>query len=903
LANSADSELVTDEPPDGGEGADIGEMGPPDPARRAGRFVPLWVAGAAAAVALAVYILEQSARLGPASLMVAVFVLSAAVFAPVVRLAAAAPVAESDGWSAGPEAMADAGLIRATVTGAPVVLFAVDSDGTFTLSEGQGLKKLGFSPGEVVGRSVFEVYGNHPEILGYVRRVLAGESISTTLEVGGLVFQTRYQPARDAGGRITGLYGVATDITDQHRTEDRLKQALSEQEVVLNNALVAILHVVKARTMTHNRRMAELFGYSEAELDGLPIKDLYVSSTEYAEDDAAVRRLFPQGEAYGGERLFRRKDGSTFWARFHGKNIDADDLRKGAIWVIEDVTKQREAEEGMRLAATVFETTNEGIMVTDADNVVVSVNPAFTEITGYHYDEAVGDTPRLLRSGRHDREFYRLMWRTIREKGRWEGEIWNRRKDGTIYPQWLSIATIRNETGGVEHYVGVFADLSKRKEAEEQLHYQANYDALTGLPNRQLLRDRLTLATQRAVAEHRVVALVYLDIDNFKIVNDSLGHALGDRLLVEMGRRIASCVRAGDTVARLGGDEFMIILPDLTGVSDSTKVVRKILESVAQPLGLDNQDESMVLTASAGIAIHPYDGVGAEDLMRNADTACFHAKEKGRSSYQYFTDDMNLRALERLSLESKLRRAVEREEFVLHYQPKVDLRGGRLSGLEALIRWDDPESGLIAPSRFIPLAEETGLIVPIGEWALRQACTQAKAWQDAGFKNLRIAVNLSGRQFHKRGLFSDIEQILEETGLAPESLELEITESAIMENTVEASAILARLADLGVRITIDDFGTGYSSLSYLRGFRVDALKIDRSFVVDIDENGDGGKLAAAVVAIAQSLNLRVVAEGVETEAQLAFLRQHWCDEMQGYLYSRPLPADEMEALLRESPRL
>jgi diguanylate cyclase (GGDEF)-like protein/PAS domain S-box-containing protein len=561
-------------------------------------------------------------------------------------------------------------------------------------------------------------------------------------------------------------------------------------------------------------------------------------------------------------------------------------------------------EERLRLASIIFDSTTECIMVTDSENRIVTVNPAFTAITGYAADDVIGKDPEILRSDRHDTVFFEKMWESLRDSDRWEGEIWNARKSGEAFPAWMSIVVVRDDNGDPGRCVAVFSDISRRKRDEERISYHANYDSLTDLPNRRLFQDRLRLELAHAAGSGHQAALLYVDLDNFKVVNESLGHAVGDALLVKMAERFKSCLGEGDTLSRIGGDVFVALLSHIHSAEETILIARDLLKTLSKPQVLDGRE--IVITASIGIALFPGDGDTPGDLIRNAGSAGYHAKERGRNTYQFFTEDMNVRAMERLSMENKLRRALERDELVLHYQPKVELRRGGVVGVEALVRWQSPEEGLVPPDRFIPLAEETGLIVPLGDWVLRQACAQAKKWLDAGLPAMPMAVNMSARQLTRRTLLADIARILEQTGLPPEFLELEITESSLMERIDETAVTLCQLRDMGIHLTADDFGTGYSSLNYLRSFPLDSIKIDQSFVSDIgvasDESGAEG-LVSAVIGIGQSLDLKVIAEGVENHQQLAFLRQQWCDQIQGFLFSRPVPADDFATLLGDARRL
>lgn len=568
---------------------------------------------------------------------------------------------------------------------------------------------------------------------------------------------------------------------------------------------------------------------------------------------------------------------------------------------LQDMLKEREellnfSNRHLRLAEKVFETTFEGIMMTDAHSAIESINPAFTKITGYELHEVLGKKPDILSSGQHDPEYYRKMRLELAKNGCWQGEIWNRRKNGEVYPEWLSISTVKNKEGQVTNYVAIFSDITERKASEDHVRHLAHHDALTNLPNRMLLMERLSHALAHAHRHEQRVAVMFLDLDRFKNINDTLGHMVGDQLLKSVAKRLSECVREDDTVARLGGDEFVIILEGVSNVQDVAGVAQKLINSLERPVMLERQE--MFVTTSIGISVYPDDGDSADILIKHADTAMYRAKEQGRNNYQFYTADMNTRALERLTMENSLRHALERNEFMLYYQPQVDLRTRSITGMEALLRWQHPDFGLVSPSRFIPIAEETGLIVPIGEWALRAACFQNKAWQDAGMPCLHVAVNLSARQFKQPNLVNMVSQALAGSGLEPRYLELEITESIAMEHAEETIARLNELKAMGVSISMDDFGTGHSSLSYLKRFPIDTLKIDRSFVQDVLLDSQDAAIAAAITTMARGLKMKVVTEGVETQEQIGFLREHDRDEVQGYYFSHPLPADAFADLLR-----
>ena len=535
-----------------------------------------------------------------------------------------------------------------------------------------------------------------------------------------------------------------------------------------------------------------------------------------------------------------------------------------------------------------FEHSGEAIIITDRDNRIVETNPAFTRLTGYTLEEVRGTNPRLLSAGRNSAEDYQAMWRGIREHGFWQGEIRDRNKDGGIFPKLLTISVVRTPVGSIDFHIASFTDISQLKATEERIRHIAHHDALTGLPNRLHLQVALEQALATAHREKVQVALVFIDLDRFKIINDTLGHQVGDSLLIEVARRLQGLVRENDVVARLGGDEFVVVLASRSAVRAAAKVGEKILAKLSLPYGLDRH--LLRTSPSIGISVYPQDGENIDTLMKRADTAMYHAKEAGGSQFHFYTEKMNRRSQEQLLLENSLHQAIERDEFTLFYQPQADVTSGRLVGAEALIRWRHPERGLVAPAEFIPLAEENGLILPIGEWVLRQVCRQLCAWRDAGLPPLTVAVNLSARQFRQENLAEAIRKILAETGCDPAAVELEITESTAMEHADESAAVLNTLHRLGLGIAIDDFGTGYSSLSYLKRFPVDKLKIDRSFIMDIPADLNDAAIARAIIQMATSLGLTVVAEGVETQAQRDFLALHGCRLLQGYWYAKPMDA-------------
>ena len=716
--------------------------------------------------------------------------------------------------------------------------------------------------------------------------------------------ECRGSAERDAEGKVARLTGTFQDVSEVRRAHERLRESEAQIRLLLDSTAEAIFGVdVEERCTFVNRACLDLLGYAHAdELLGHPIHDLihhhYADGMPYP--SAACRALPAQlkgSRVHVDDEVFWRKDGSALPVEYWSHPILRDGMVVGAVVTFLDISQRRRSEENLRLAAKVFENTQEGVMITDGEGRILSVNKAFSAITGFAEEEALGRNPSLLNSGRHDTEFYQTMWAELNGKGAWQGEIWNRSKTGEVYPEWLSISTVHDDWGRVANYVGVFSDISQIKHSEAQLEYLAHHDPLTDLPNRSLFQARLGHAIHVARRHEQRIGLLFLDMDGFKNINDSLGHPSGDELLQAVARRMTENLRAVDTLARLGGDEFVILLENLRDTREAAIVAQNVLTLLMKPFQLAAGHE-VFIGASIGISLFPDDADDATQLVRNADAALYQAKAQGRNTYRFYTEALTRSANERLHMESSLRRALENGEFVLHYQPQVRLRDGRLIGAEALVRWQPPGEALIPPGQFIPLAEETGLIRPLGEWVLRTACAQFRAWRDAGLPALSLAVNLSTRQFEQRDLAARVGEILRETGYPADHLELEITESAIMAQGEQASDTLDQLKRLGAALSIDDFGTGYSSLAYLKRFAVDKLKIDQSFIRDIPHNPNDQEIAATIVAMARNLNLHVLAEGVETDEQLAFLRLHGCDAFQGYLFSPPLPADAFEQLLR-----
>ena len=661
-------------------------------------------------------------------------------------------------------------LLDTVIAQSPIIVWAINNDGIFTLSEGRGLDALHLKRGEVVGLSVFDVYKDNKDVIRGCTQALQGKTINTVVHTAGRVYHATYDPIKDHNGNILGVMGVANDITELQKIEAQ-----------------------------------------------------------------------------------------------------------------------------MHILSSALEQTAELVLITNMDGVIEYVNPAFETTTGYRREEVIGKKPGMLRSGKHEPEFYQHLWETILRGDVFSEVFINARKDGSIYYEEKHITPIRDQEGNITHFISTGKDISERMRVQERLHYMAHHDALTKLPNRNLFMDRLRQATARARWHKRLIAVMFLDLDRFKTINDTLGHSVGDQLLVQLTQRLSSGVRAGDTIARFGGDEFAILLDDIASEKDISQLAKKILDTMITSFVIEGHD--LFMTASIGVSIFPNDGEDAETLLRNADVAMYRAKDLGRNNYQFYSNEMSARAFERLTLENSLRHALKRMEFSLLYQPQMEIKSRRIVGVEALLRWQHPELGQILPSDFVPLLEETGLIDQVGEWVLHNALKQTALWHDAGYDFLKISINLSGRQFNKPEFLASLQSIVQDTGLDPTRIELELTESMLMRNASKTISALNTLHQFGISIAVDDFGTGYSSLNYLRRFPISTLKIDRSFIRDVIEDSDDRAITTAIIVMAQSLNLIVIAEGVETEAQTIFLQSLDCHQIQGNVCSAPVEASVIGKML------
>jgi diguanylate cyclase (GGDEF)-like protein/PAS domain S-box-containing protein len=684
-------------------------------------------------------------------------------------------------------------------------------------------------------------------------------------------------------------------------SEERLRLLLSS----VSNGIWGLDR--KGNTTFVNLSAANMLGYNPEELIGKPMHDTvhyaHVDGAPYPTEKCPMHATLVDGQSrVGVDEVLWRKDGSNFPVDYSSHPLMRQGKLEGAVVVFEDISERKQKDEALKLASLVYQVSNDAVVVTDENNLILEVNPAFTEITGYTLEEVRGKNPRLFQSGKHDAEFYKIMWKAIVNEGHWQGEVWDLRKDGELHAKWLSISVIRHPDGSIFKHVGQFSDITEKKRKDELIWAQANFDTLTNLPNRRLFSDRFRQAISSSARSGRHGALLSLDLDQFKRLNDSFGHSMGDKLLIEVANRLTACVREEDTVARMGGDEFLIVLNSLSNKQSEAAlqaelIAEKIRSELCRPYLLDKTDYHS--SSSIGVVLFLGHGDSQEKLLAHVDTAMYQAKSNGRNAICFFDSSMQAILDKRSQIESALRGALERRELSLHYQLQIHSTGRPL-GVEALLRWNHPELGMISPAQFIPVAEESGLILPIGLWVLETACQQLAHWRSSPlFCNLSIAINVSALQFREAAFTDCVRNALQQSGIKPSLLKLELTESLVLDNVEDSIRKMNELKDLGIKFAMDDFGTGYSSLSYLSRLPIDQLKIDQSFVRDITTDQNDAAIVQTIISMALSLGMEVIAEGVETEEQRDFLDLRGCQAYQGYFYAKPVPIDLLEAKLEQ----
>ena len=727
---------------------------------------------------------------------------------------------------------------------------------------------------------------------------LSYEEPQTTPDGKTIWVSTSKVSLQNSAHETIGVLGIYQDVTEQKQATEQLKEQVLRNQLILQATQDGFwLSDLEGRLREVNETYCRMSGYSMDELLTMHISDVEASENP-AETQTHIQRILETGfDCF--ETRHRRKDGSILELEVSTALVGEGKDRLFFAF-LRDITERKQSQAELRIAATAFET-HESLIITDANSVIIRANQAFIYETGYASDEIIGQTPRLFRSGHHDEAFYKAMWEIISRTGKWQGEVWDRRKNGEIYPKWLTISAVKGANGSVTHYVGSHIDITERKAAENEIQHLAFYDPLTQLPNRRLLMDRLQQAFASSTRSNRDGALLFLDLDNFKNLNDTLGHDIGDLLLQQVALRLQSCVREGDTVARLGGDEFVLLLEDLSeqvieAAEQAEAIGKKILAVLNQPYQLAAHKYHS--TPSIGVTLFNGHQQAMDELMQQADIAMYQAKQDGRNTLRFFDPKMQETINARATLEGELRNALERQQFHLYYQIQVDDLKQAL-GAEVLIRWIHPEHGMISPMQFIPLAEETGLILPIGLWVLETACAQLKAWeQNALTRDLVLAVNVSARQFSQADFVVQVQAVVQRFGINPARLKLELTESMLVENVKGIIATMSTLKEMGIQFSLDDFGTGYSSLQYLQKLPLDQLKIDQSFVRDMAVDAEDNAIVQTIIAMAKGLKLDIIAEGVETEEQRQLLHYLGCDHYQGYLFGKPVPIAEFEALLK-----
>lgn len=792
------------------------------------------------------------------------------------------------------------------INGLPSIFYMLDQQGRFIRVNLRFLEVSGYSQEALAQMSALDFFeGDDRQLIAQkLQEVFAsGESLADAVFItkSGNKIPYHFTGHRTNIDDCTYLVGIGTDISEHKQAEIALFESEEKYRGLFENAGdLAYGTDLHGNFTAVSESLLEVSGYSRDELINAPIS--MILSPEHFElaRQMTAAKLATKKQVTRYELEITNKAGKqiplelvTTLTYRHGVPIGVQGIGR-------DISERKRIEADLHLASVAFDT-QEPMLITDAEGIIQRVNKAFTTSTGYAADECIGNTPRLFKSDRHGEAFYRNMWEEVALTGTWQGEIWDRRKNGQVYPKWLTISAVVGRDGVVTNYVGSHIDITDRKVAEEKNRLLAYQDPLTHLPNRLALNERLAQAIGLVKRNKKQMALMLIDLDSFKNINDTLGHMLGDQLLVQVAERLSASVRETDFVARLGGDEFVIMLPEIDSPSDAAHVANKILHSVSEPYFINALE--LNTSPSIGICLYPDDATDDQDLIKKADVAMYYVKSQGRRNYHFFNQEMQHATLSKIDIENDLRAALKHQQFILHYQPQLELRTGMLMGVEALVRWQHPTRGIVSPIEFIPIAEETGLIRPLGDWVLQEACRQLAEWRAGGIKHIKMSVNLAASQFDDQNFPARIQEIMAQNNLPSDSLDFEVTESMIMRSPTEAVDIMNLMTGQGLSMSIDDFGTGYSSLSYLKTFPISTLKIDRSFVTDIETDLNDASICDITVLLAHKLGMQVIAEGVETEAQLKYLLSIGCERIQGFLISRPLPADQAEHFIRTTPRI
>ncbi len=784
--------------------------------------------------------------------------------------------------------------------------YRADNEGRINRTSPSAEKLLGYSLDELNKLRIEDLYLRPEERENFLKALADNDGVMEDYQVqlrrkdGSAIWvSANVHFIWNEQGEPAGVEGIARDISSYKKLEAALMQSTARFQAIFNTLSDAVVFANQQREIVMvNPAVSQLFGYTQDELVSRSTEIIYASREDFLQQGNRRFNAHAVAKETLYEVVYRRKDGSTFVGETFGSKVQNDKGELlGFIGIIRDITDKKQMDERLRLSQKIFEDTAKAILVMDFNRQIIDMNDALCNVTGFSREDITGKGLEYLLSEKHGNLFAGKLWKGLDIEGFWEGEFWARKKSGEPYPNWATISVVKDEKGSPRHYVAVFSDISEIKATEERLEQMAHYDQLTGLPNRMLFHERLGSTIIRAKRHQDRIAVMYADLDGFKQVNDSLGHSAGDELLISIGERLKNCVRDEDLVARLGGDEFAIIINELQDNAYLQNLARRIVSELSCSLQFEGRE--LRVSGSLGIAVYPADGESGEALLRHADQAMYFAKQRGKNNYQFYNPALNARIINRIRQESDLRQAISQDALQVKYQPKFDVLKNEVTGLEALVRWIHPERGELLPREFIPLAEESDLIVALGNCVLRKICSHIKTWYASGQRAIPVAINISARQFRHNRFLQGIQGLLKAAGIAPMMLEIELTESALMEDIEHTIRILNDFKQLGLKVFIDDFGTGYSSLNYLKKLPVDALKIDKSFVMDIVNSEDDRAIISAIVSLAKNLNLHVIAEGVEDVGQVKFLSQLSCHEIQGYLLTEPVEFDELEGLVRE----
>ncbi len=782
----------------------------------------------------------------------------------------------------------------------PSGIIYFNTDGLIIDANSASTKIFGTSKKELIGFNILKRVTNQ-NLLKSIRLSLQNQEAlyrgpyTSVLSGKKLYLDIFLKPLVNDKNEIDFIVIFIDDKTQEYEINKNLVKAKNEWKSIIDNMVNIFIQTDKdGNIIKASPSVKDIMGYEQSEVIGKNTMEFWLdkeSSTKARENFIKEKQPLKKVVA-----KFKHKKGHDLFLEFYiTPRFDEKGNYIGSDNIARDITEQLKSQKALEIYKNVIKNTSEGIMITDKNNHIVFINKAFFDITQYKEKDVIGKNPSILKSGVHTKQFYKNMWESIINSGEWKGEIWNKHKDDGIYPELLSINTLKDKNGEIENYIAIFTDISDIKKSEAKMRSMAMHDSLTGLPNRTMMSSLMSHSIKSAKRQHELMAIMFIDLDNFKTINDNYGHKEGDNVLIETAKRLKDVLREEDIVYRFGGDEFIVTLEHIRNSEDIAKIAQKLNQSLQIPY--QTNDYTFYISCSIGIAIYPNDASSVDELIKNADAAMYQAKNKGKNRYSFYSHELGKQIQEELRIENLLRKSIENNEFEIYYQPKIDTKTLHITGLEALLRWNSKEEGILSPAKFIPIAEKTGLIIPLGNWVMLQACKQIKKWHEDKLYSGNISVNISGVQLDNKNFVNSIKYVLKESGLSPLYLDLEVTESVLMNDLKHWSNTLDQIRDIGIDISIDDFGTGYSSLSYLRELPVDELKIDKSFIDDIPDDKDACAIVKSIISLAKTLGYKTVAEGVEKKEQQIYLEENGCDIIQGYYYSKPLSAKEMKDFL------